>query len=33
MDCSDNLTKLAENDTDFDVKFYAAKTLNETVKK
>ena len=33
MDCSDTLTKMTENDTDFDVKFYAAKTLSETIKK
>lgn len=30
MDCADQLKNLAEKDTDFDVKFYASKTLSET---
>jgi hypothetical protein len=30
MDCADQLKNLAEKDSDFDVKFYASKTLSET---
>jgi len=29
IDCADQLKNLAEKDTDFDVKFFASKTLNE----
>ena len=28
MDCADQLKNLAEKDSDFDVKFYASKTLS-----
>lgn len=30
MDCQDTLKKMEQSDSDFDVKFYSAKTLSES---
>ena len=30
MDCADKLKAMAEKDTDFDVKYYSSKALQET---